>query len=83
MTLIIDGYNLLPYLTGKSDRSPREEFFYVDDDGRLVALRYQHALPGRVRPQQSLEQGGEARLRPALRGIREGGAQLRPRGAPG
>lgn len=37
----IDGYNLLPYLTGASTVSPREEFFYVDDDGRLVAIRYQ------------------------------------------
>lgn len=37
----LDGYNLLPYLTGESAVSPREEFFYVDDDARLVAIRYQ------------------------------------------
>jgi arylsulfatase len=37
----IDGYNMLPYFTGEVDKSPREEFFYVDDDGQLVALRYQ------------------------------------------
>ncbi|MFI6316197.1 arylsulfatase [Nonomuraea sp. NPDC050556] len=36
----IDGYNLLPYLTGEVDRSPREGFIYFDDDGNLVALRY-------------------------------------------
>jgi arylsulfatase len=36
----LDGYNLLPYLTGVVDKSPRQEFFYFNDDGDLVALRY-------------------------------------------
>jgi arylsulfatase len=36
----LDGYNLLPYLTGKEKKSPRTEFFYFSDDGDLVALRY-------------------------------------------
>jgi arylsulfatase A-like enzyme len=36
----LDGYNLLPYLTGKESKSPRIEFFYFSDDGDLVALRY-------------------------------------------
>jgi len=36
----IDGYNLLPYLTGKEKKSPRSGFVYFDDDGNLVALRY-------------------------------------------
>jgi arylsulfatase A-like enzyme len=36
----IDGYNLLPYLTGKEKKSPRQGFIYFDDDGNLVALRY-------------------------------------------
>jgi arylsulfatase len=36
----IDGYNLLPYLTGKEKKCPREGFIYFDDDGDLVALRY-------------------------------------------
>ena len=36
----IDGYNLLPYLTGKEAKSPRPGFIYFDDDGDLVALRY-------------------------------------------
>ena len=36
----LDGYNLLPYLTGEIDRSPRQEFFYFSDDGDLVAMRY-------------------------------------------
>ncbi|HEY8944879.1 MAG TPA: arylsulfatase [Polyangiaceae bacterium] len=35
----IDGFNLLPYLTGKQDKSPREGFIYFSDDGDLVALR--------------------------------------------
>ena len=36
----IDGYDLLPYLTGAVDTSPRIGFVYFDDDGDLVALRY-------------------------------------------
>ena len=36
----IDGYNLLPYLTGQVDKSPRKGFIYFDDDGDLVALRF-------------------------------------------
>lgn len=36
----IDGYNQLDYLTGKTDESPRHEFMYVNDDGAIVAMRY-------------------------------------------
>jgi len=36
----IDGYNLLPYLTGKEKKSPRKGFIYFDDDGNLVCLRF-------------------------------------------
>jgi arylsulfatase len=36
----LDGYNLLPYLTGKESKSPRNEFFYFNDDADLVGLRY-------------------------------------------
>jgi arylsulfatase A-like enzyme len=36
----LDGYNLLPLLTGQTTESPRKEFFYFNDDGSLVALRY-------------------------------------------
>ncbi|MGA9524266.1 MAG: arylsulfatase, partial [Myxococcaceae bacterium] len=36
----LDGYNMLPYFTGESTESPRKEFFYVSDDGQLVAIRY-------------------------------------------
>lgn len=38
----IDGYDLLPYLTGKTTECPRDSFFYFSDDGDLVALRYDH-----------------------------------------
>lgn len=36
----LDGFNLLPYLTGKEERSPRQGFIYFDDDGNLVAVRF-------------------------------------------
>ncbi|MGJ5643343.1 arylsulfatase [Formosa sp. S-31] len=45
----LDGYNLLPFLTGEKKEEfnqyggtnwPRREFFYWNDDGQLVALRY-------------------------------------------
>jgi arylsulfatase len=37
----IDGYNQLDYLTGKAKESPRKEFWYVNDDGEIVAARWQ------------------------------------------
>ncbi len=37
----IDGYNQLDYLTGAVKDSPRNEFWYVNDDGQIVAARYQ------------------------------------------
>jgi arylsulfatase len=36
----IDGVNMLPYLTGQVKESPRESFFYVSDDGGVMALRH-------------------------------------------
>ena len=36
----LDGYNQLPFLTGKTDKGPRDEFFYFSDDGDLFAMRY-------------------------------------------
>ncbi|WP_179040135.1 arylsulfatase [Rhizobium leguminosarum] len=36
----LDGYNQLDYLTGKTDKSARSDFYYFDDDGELVATRY-------------------------------------------
>lgn len=37
--VMLDGYNILPLLKGEA-RSPRDGFFYFNDDGDLVALRY-------------------------------------------
>ncbi|MEJ2595876.1 MAG: arylsulfatase [bacterium] len=46
----LDGYNLLPYLTGEKEYGkdeygwttwPRREFYYWSDDGDLVAMRYE------------------------------------------
>ena len=36
----IDGYNLLPYLTGEVDESPRPGLIYFSDDGDVLALRF-------------------------------------------
>jgi arylsulfatase len=35
----IDGYDIMPYLMGETDKSPRDWFFYTNDDGTVVALR--------------------------------------------
>ncbi len=39
-TVHLDGYNFLPYLTGKEKTGPRVEYFYFSDDGDLLALRH-------------------------------------------
>jgi arylsulfatase A-like enzyme len=36
----LDGYNQLPYLTGQDPKSARTEFYYFNDEGDLVAYRY-------------------------------------------
>ncbi|MEJ2580227.1 MAG: arylsulfatase [Acidobacteriota bacterium] len=36
----IDGYNMLDYLSGRVEESPRSDFMYVNDDGQVVAIRY-------------------------------------------
>ncbi len=36
----LDGDNLVPYLTGKVAKSPRESFLYFSDEQQLVGLRY-------------------------------------------
>ncbi len=37
----LDGYNFLPYFSGKEEKGPRKEFFYFSDDGLLTGLRYE------------------------------------------
>jgi arylsulfatase A-like enzyme len=36
----LDGNDLLPYVTGETEESPREGYFYFSDDGDLVAMRF-------------------------------------------
>lgn len=36
----LDGYNQLPYLTGEQPKSARNEFYYFNDDAKLVAMRF-------------------------------------------
>jgi arylsulfatase len=36
----LDGYDILPLITGRTDESPRKEIFYFGDSGELTALRY-------------------------------------------
>jgi arylsulfatase A-like enzyme len=38
----LDGYNQLPYLTGRSERGARKEYFYFSDDGDLLGMRYEN-----------------------------------------
>lgn len=35
----LDGFNQLDFITGKTDKSARNEFYYFNDDGGLVAMR--------------------------------------------
>jgi len=35
----LDGFNQLPYLTGRQPKSARTEFYYFNDDADLVAMR--------------------------------------------
>ena len=36
----IDGFNLVPYLTGKEKESPRKLFVYFSDDGDVLGIRF-------------------------------------------
>ena len=36
----LDGFDLLPHLTGKSEKSPRESFIYCNDDQQITGLRF-------------------------------------------
>jgi arylsulfatase len=35
----LDGYNMVPYLTGEVKESPRTALFYFSDDGEVMAVR--------------------------------------------
>ena len=36
----IDGFNMLPYFMGEVEESPRRSFFYISDDGDILAIRH-------------------------------------------
>ncbi len=36
----LDGYNFLPFFTGKEKKSPRDAYFYFGQQGDLNAVRY-------------------------------------------
>jgi arylsulfatase len=36
----LDGFNLLPHLTGEEPKSPRQLFVYFSDDGDVLAIRF-------------------------------------------
>ena len=38
----LDGFDQLAYLTGQQPESARKDFFYFNDDGQLVGVRYQN-----------------------------------------
>jgi arylsulfatase len=38
----LDGYNQLAHLTGQQEGGARKEFIYFNDDGDLVALRFEN-----------------------------------------
>ena len=35
----IDGVDMLPYWTGETTAGPRQSFFYISDDGDIIAIR--------------------------------------------
>ncbi len=75
----LDGYNLMPFLTGSAKESPRRDFLYWNDDGELVAMRV-GGLEGRLqgagaRGHRRLAEGvhqpaGAEALQPARRPVR-------------
>jgi arylsulfatase A-like enzyme len=38
----IDGFNLMPYLMGEAEHSPRRGFFYFNDDAEMVGMRFEN-----------------------------------------
>ena len=71
---------MLDYLSGKTKESPRKEFWYVNDDGQIVAARYQDwkvvFLENRGAGVRRLARAvrrtaGSAAVQPAPRSVRE------------
>lgn len=60
----LDGYNMLPALTGaEGAKWPRSEFFYINDQGEVSALRYnQYKIAFRVNEKQGFAVWSEIAL---------------------
>lgn len=58
----LDGDGILPLLTGETEASPRDEIFYLSDDGDLTALRFRDWKP--VSMEQNAEHGFRAWTEP-------------------
>ncbi len=59
----IDGYNLVPYLTGQAKESPRKFFMYLSDDGDVLGMRFDDARDCRRRALTELRPHGRASSR--------------------
>ncbi len=75
----LDGYNITDALAGKTP-SPRHEFFYWNDDGSLVGLRYdqwkivfaEQKAHGAARLARAVHDPARAEdLQPAVRPVRD------------
>ena len=81
----LDGYNMVPYLTGEAKESPRNAIMYFSDDGDVIAVRvgdYKfHLAVQRAQPDAAVgravrEASGAAHHQPPSRPVRAGRFQL-------
>jgi hypothetical protein len=77
----IDGFNLLPYLTGEVDKSPRPGLIYFSDDGDVLGIRWSSSLTSRFTGSASWRRmtqpyGRSSPTRPRTRVTCIGSAQL-------
>jgi arylsulfatase A-like enzyme len=82
----IDGYDLLPYLTGEAKESPRKFFMYLSDDGDVLraALRQlEDGVHGAALPRHVADLGGAVHsaqsaeaVQSSHRPLREGGSDV-------
>ena len=84
-TVHIDGFNMLPYLTGEVKDSPRQSFFYISDDGDIMAIRMQdwkvvlmeqRAKTAAVLVRAVREAARAEDVQPAARSVRTRGREL-------
>ena len=81
----IDGVNMVPYITGQVKESPRTSFFYMSDDGEVMAVRIgdwklvlgeQRAEPDEGLDGAARQAAAAADLQPAARSVRARPVQL-------